>query len=84
MAKCPECGTKLNVTAGIERGDQIVCKACGRALGVLNVRPLELEAVAEIRRRDLLSDLDWEDDDELDDEEDEGLEDLGLDDEDWG
>ena len=82
MAKCPECGARLSITVDVKRGDQITCSACGRALGVLNARPLELEAVSAIKERDAFSDLDWDDDDEIEDE-DQDVEDLTLDDEDW-
>jgi lysine biosynthesis protein LysW len=82
MAKCPECGTKLNVATDVKRGDQIVCNSCGTPLGVLNVRPLELEAISEIERPDQFDDLDWDDDDETE-EEDPDIEDLALDDENW-
>jgi hypothetical protein len=59
-----------------------MCRTCGTPLGVLNARPLELEAISEIRRRDRFDDLDWEEDDEIDEEE-EDIEDLSLDNEDW-
>ena len=81
MAKCPECGTKLAITKEVKRGDQIECSTCGRILDVLNVRPLELEAVSRITRLKQLSDLDWDDDDEV--EEDPDIEDLTVDEEDW-
>lgn len=82
MAKCPECGTRLSITVDVKRGDQITCSTCGRALGVLNVRPLELEAVSAIKEQDAFGDLDWDDDEEIEDE-DQDVEDLTLDDEDW-
>ncbi len=83
MAKCPECGTRLTIGTEIKRGDHITCSTCQSVLDVLNVRPLELEVIAERKQPDDLDELDWDDDELDDEEEDEDIEDLTLDVEDW-
>ena len=83
MAKCPECNAKLTIAQDIEQWDRIRCDRCGAELEVLDVRPLELEAVSEIRPSGSADDLDWEDEDEEETEEEIEFEDMTLDDEDW-
>ncbi|HOU15751.1 MAG TPA: hypothetical protein PKZ84_21825 [Anaerolineae bacterium] len=70
MARCPECNAKLVVAPDLERWDRIFCEACGIELEVVDVNPLELEAV-----------YDFEDDDNALDELEEDEEDLEWDDE---
>lgn len=92
MARCPECGQKLTLKAGLKRWDHIYCESCHAELEVLNALPLELEAVFDFEDEELISDLDDEPDDETeeddidwggdeDDEEDEEEDDDDDDDE---
>ncbi|MGC9467352.1 MAG: hypothetical protein ACP5HS_02055 [Anaerolineae bacterium] len=86
MARCPECGAKLQLPENLSRWDRIYCESCNAELEVLSLRPLELEAVYDFEEDELedldeeldesediedLEDLDWdEDDDEEDEDED--------------
>lgn len=78
MARCPECGEKLVLPATLDRWDRISCSSCRAELEVLNLKPLELEAVDDTEEEGLLDDLE-EDLDEA--EELEEMDDLEWDDE---
>lgn len=74
MARCPECGARLQVAEDIQRWDRIYCGSCNAELEVLSLKPLELEAVYDFDEDDVVTDID---DDSLDD-----LEDLNFDEDD--
>ncbi len=81
MARCPECGEKLILPATLDRWDRISCSSCKAELEVLNLKPLELEAVYDTEEEGLLDELD----EDLDDAEDlEELDDLEWDDDESG
>ena len=68
MARCPECNAKLVVAPDLERWDRIFCEACGIELEVVDVSPLELEAVYDFEDDDnALDELEEDEDDLLDD-----------------
>lgn len=79
MARCPECNAKLVVAPDLERWDRIFCEACGIELEVVDVSPLELEAVYDFQDDDNAldeleedeEDLEWDDETDGDDEEEE-------------
>ncbi|HQE93690.1 MAG TPA: hypothetical protein PLH19_12885 [Anaerolineae bacterium] len=79
MARCPECNAKLVVAPDLERWDRIFCEACGVELEVVDVNPLELEAVYDFEDDDNTldeleedeEDLEWEDETEDEEEEEE-------------
>lgn len=46
MAKCPECGSVLDLEEDeVEEGEVISCPDCGTDLEVVNLHPLELDAL---------------------------------------
>lgn len=48
MAKCPECGGLLDLEVDeVEEGEVISCPDCGTDLEVVNLHPLELDALVE-------------------------------------
>ncbi|MGC9394310.1 MAG: hypothetical protein ACP5J4_05600 [Anaerolineae bacterium] len=77
MARCPECNGKLVIPSDLERWDRIFCEVCGIELEVVDVNPLELEAVYDFEDDDNAldeleedeDDLEWDDDDDDDDDE---------------
>jgi lysine biosynthesis protein LysW len=94
MARCPECGEKLQVPEDLERWDRFNCESCNAELEVLRLKPLELEAVYDFEEdQDLedldedledvedLDDLEWDDEDGDDEDDDE--DDDDDDDDDW-
>ncbi len=82
MARCPECGEKLQIAPNLERWDRVYCGSCNAELEVLSVRPLELEAVYDFEEDNVIVDLD-EDLDDSDDLEDWDEDDEEDEDEDW-
>lgn len=94
MARCPECGQKLNLQNNLERWDHIFCDNCHAELEVLGLKPLELEAVFDFEDDDPLSsiaagldddttdDEDWPDDEGQDIEDEEEIDDDDDDDDD--
>ena len=65
MARCPECNAKLAIARDVERWDRIFCPICNVELEVIDLHPLNLEAV-----------YDFDDDDNALDELEEDIEDL--------
>lgn len=48
VAKCPECGGLLDLEVDeVEEGEIISCPDCGTELEVVNLHPLELDALEE-------------------------------------
>ncbi len=47
MARCPECGARLEIPEDLKRLDHFYCPSCNAELEVLNLEPLELEAIYE-------------------------------------
>ena len=79
MARCPECGEKLTLPVSLDRWDRFYCESCKAELEVLNLKPLELEAVFDSGGDGLLDELD----EDLEDAEDlEELDDLEWDEDD--
>ncbi len=74
MARCPECGEKLALPASLDRWDRIYCESCKAELEVLNLKPLELEAVFDSGEDGLLDVLDEDLEDAEDLEESDDLE----------
>jgi alpha-aminoadipate/glutamate carrier protein LysW len=71
MATCPECDAEIEVDEyDVDKGDQVNCPECGRALEVVGLSPLEL---------DLASEEEEEDEDEEDEEDEED----DIEEEDW-
>ncbi len=65
MAKCPECGKRIEVEYDVEVGDVVFCSECDAELSVAGLKPLKLKAITH-------SDLE-DADDIFSDEEDEDL-----------
>jgi len=57
MARCPECGHRLVLSADPKRWDHIYCESCRAELEILNTMPLELEAVFDFEDTDLIAEL---------------------------
>jgi alpha-aminoadipate carrier protein LysW len=85
MARCPECGAKLQLPPNLERWDRVYCGSCNAELEVLSLRPLELEAVYDFEEDEITDDLDedLEDSDDFEWDEDEEEEDDNDENEDW-
>ena len=45
---CPECGAELELDAGLEEGEIVVCADCGVELEVMSLEPLVLELAPEV------------------------------------
>lgn len=45
---CPECGAELDLVAGLEEGEILVCADCGVELEVISVDPIVLELAPEV------------------------------------
>lgn len=79
MARCPECNGKLVVPPDLQRWDRIFCETCNIELEVVDVNPLELEAVYDFEDDDNAldeleedeDDLEWDEDNDDDDDDDE-------------
>ena len=76
MARCPECGARLEIPEDLKRLDHFYCPSCNAELEVLNLEPLELEAIYEFEADDeieieLLEEEEEEEEDEEDEEEEE-------------
>lgn len=77
MARCPECNAKIVVAPDLERWDRIFCEMCNIELEVVDLSPLELEAVYDLEddENDLDEleeddeDIEWDDDDDDNDDE---------------
>ena len=68
MAKCPECGALIDLEEDeVEEGETFPCPECAVDLEVVNIHPLELDAIGDEDEED----EEGEDEDELEDEEDE-------------
>ena len=68
MAKCPECGALIDLEEDeVEEGETFPCPECAVDLEVVNIHPLELDAIGDEDEED----EEGEDEDELEEEEDE-------------
>lgn len=69
MAKCPECGALIDLEEDeVEEGETFPCPECAVDLEVVNIHPLELDAISEEEEDEA---AEAEDEDELEEEEDE-------------
>lgn len=69
MAKCPECGALIDLEEDeVEEGETFSCPECAVDLEVVNLHPLELDAIEE--EEEELTEI-GEDEDEWDEEEEE-------------
>lgn len=75
MAKCPECGTLIDLEEDeVETGETISCPECAVDLEVVNTNPLELDVIEEEEEEEEEFEDEDEDLEELDeDEEENGL-----------
>jgi alpha-aminoadipate carrier protein LysW len=48
MATCPECDAEVEVGAGVEEGEIVVCGDCGAELEVIGVNPVKLDLAPEV------------------------------------
>ena len=70
MAKCPECGALIDLEEDeVEEGETFPCPECAVDLEVVNIHPLELDAIGDEDEED--EEAEGEDEDELEEEEDE-------------
>lgn len=70
MAKCPECGALIDLEEDeVEEGETFPCPECAVDLEVVNIHPLELDAIGDEDEED--EEAEGEDEDELEDEEEE-------------
>ena len=46
--QCPECSAELDLAAGTEVGEILVCPDCGTELEVMSVDPFELDLAPEV------------------------------------
>ncbi len=68
MAKCPECGALIDLEEDeVEEGETFPCPECAVDLEVVNIHPLELDAIGDEEDEE----GEDEDEDELEDEEEE-------------
>ena len=68
MAKCPECGALIDLEEDeVEEGETFPCPECAVDLEVVNIHPLELDAIGDEEDEE----AEGEDEDELEEEEDE-------------
>ena len=75
MARCPECGARLEVPENLKRLDHLYCPSCNAELEVLNLEPLELEAIYAFEVDDEIEIELLEEEEEEDEEKDEKEED---------
>jgi len=69
VAKCPECGALIDLEEDeVEEGETFPCPECAVDLEVVNIHPLELDAISEEEEDEA---AEAEDEDELEEEEDE-------------
>ena len=69
MATCPECDFEIDVDEyDVDRGDTLECDNCGLTLEVINLNPIEFEAVSDDDEDD--KDDDFDEDEEEEEEED--------------
>jgi len=48
VAKCPECGALIDLEEDeVEEGETLSCPECAADLEVVNIHPLELDAIGE-------------------------------------
>ena len=75
-AKCPDCGTMVELEENIQVGSRVVCVDCGLEFEILSLGPLTLDYVLED---------DWDEnwDQGADADYDEDLDDQDLDDGEW-
>ena len=70
MAKCPECGALIDLEEDeVEEGETFPCPECAVDLEVVNIHPLELDAIGDEDEED--EEAEGEDEDELEEEEEE-------------
>jgi len=70
VAKCPECGALIDLEEDeVEEGETFPCPECAVDLEVVNIHPLELDAIGDEDEED--EEAEGEDEDELEDEEEE-------------
>jgi alpha-aminoadipate/glutamate carrier protein LysW len=63
MATCPECDAEIEVDEyDVDKGDQVNCPECGRALEVVGLAPVELDLVSEEEEEEEEEEEDEEDD----------------------
>jgi len=68
VAKCPECGALIDLEEDeVEEGETFPCPECAVDLEVVNIHPLELDAIGDEDEED--EEAEGEDEDELEEEE---------------
>ncbi|MBN1811770.1 MAG: lysine biosynthesis protein LysW, partial [Anaerolineae bacterium] len=48
MATCPECDAEVELSAGVEEGEIVVCGDCGAELEVVGLNPVALDLAPEV------------------------------------